>query len=284
LAVSDDYLWDRSGSDAEVESLETLLRPMALKAQEPPRAKALSVPRLAWAAVAAAILVALVNGVVRPDPPPPAPAMLDFGDVGQVTVEPNTRVRVLRRTEELIKLRLERGTIHASISADARPRLFQVETPSTTCVDLGCHYTLSVDEAGRAIVRVTTGRVAFVDGDREVYVPRDASCRAAPRRGSGTPVFDDAAPEFVESVLAFDAAPDAGRPTAARAVIASARPRDSLTLWHFLQDPDPAIARLALEAIEKISPESGIARDATLRRDGEALAAWKEHLEWQFWR
>ena len=48
-------------------------------------------------------------------------------------------------------LALARGEIRAKISAP--PRLFFVDTPSGTAVDLGCEYTLQTDEDGTGMLQ-----------------------------------------------------------------------------------------------------------------------------------
>ena len=58
---------------------------------------------------------------------------------------------------------LSKGAIHARIWAP--PKQFFVNTPSATAVDLGCEYTLQVDEDGGGLIRVTLGWVSF-EGER----------------------------------------------------------------------------------------------------------------------
>jgi len=278
-----EYLWDKTGRDEEVERLEKLLEPFALKARSAPigRRRRVLIP-LFVGTMAAAVLVTVLWLAAPQEAPSGEPRTIDFGAVGRVTLEPYARVRIVKRSDELIKLRLELGTLHASIAADVRPRLFQVETPAATCVDLGCRYMLTVDEGGRSVVRVQTGRVAFVDEAREVYIPAGASCRATRERGSGTPVWDDASAELVESVRRFEDAGGAGRVAAARQVAARAeRAKDALTLWHFLQDSNDEVVAIGVDALVKLVglPE-GATREASLRRDPQTLQAWKDHLAW----
>ena len=92
------------------------------------------------------------------------------------------------------RLALERGTLHALISAP--PGQFVVNTPSATATDLGCAYTLHVDEEGAGYLSVTSGWVALALNQRESLVPVGASCRTDPKRGPGTPSYDDADPEL----------------------------------------------------------------------------------------
>lgn len=304
-----DYLWDRTGKDAEVEALENLLRPLALAPRRAPRGSRAGVSGVVLALLAAAALVAIsalvaVKPGVSTVPAPnvlvktfegtvpcnqgswvsvPRGGVVDLGALGNVTAEPDAKLQVVSLSPDLKKLRLERGTIHATISGEARPRLFQVETPVTTCVDLGCEYDLTVDDLGHALVTVKKGKVAFTDGRREVFVPRDAVCRAT-ARGAGTPVWADSKAPLVEALEAYDAAPPRERVAAARVVAARCvKQEDSLMLWHLLQDEQRDVASVALAQLLalKVAPE-GISCEATLRRDPATLEAWRDFLR-RFW-
>jgi hypothetical protein len=295
LAVND-YLWDRSGRDEEVERLERLLGPLALR----PRVRPRKVRTLVAVAMAAAMLGAISLPFFLPAEKGPsylvdgrplrAGAVVDtsresrtieLAGIGSLVAERHARVRVLSISERLHKLRLDLGTVHAKINWDARPRLFQVETPATTCVDLGCKYTLTVDRDGSTFVHVLTGRVAFHEGGREVYVPAGAFCRAWPGRGSGTPMWDDASPELVEAVRVLERSSGPSRETAARAVVRGcSRAKDTLTIWHLLQDEERGVVQVGLDALG--APPEGVTVEAILRRDPAALEAWRDYLEWNW--
>lgn len=285
-----DYLWDKSGRDPEVEALERLLAPAALKPARAPRVRPLL--WIAGAAAAALFCIGALQALQRTVDPGPwvkhedGRRELDMGRYGRVVAEPDARVRVVRMDDTLHKLRLDLGTIHASITRDARPRLFQVETPATTCIDLGCRYTLTVLPSGVSEVRVQSGRVAFHDGRREVFIPEGAGCRASPGRPPSTPIHDDASPALKKAVDSFDAAPQGSRVNAAKAACAViGRREDGLVAWHLLQDAEPTVATIAREALNRLSriPECGV-RAPTVGAADE-LRAWRDVLfpEWQTW-
>jgi hypothetical protein len=301
--VSDDYLWDRTGADDEVQRLERALRPVGHDpAAEPPalprrrRRLLLAIPLVAAAAAGALF-------VLRPQVTASTGVLVEaggrsgvvfegawveegnlkrvirLGAAGEVQVDAGARVQVVRIREDENRLRLEEGTVHARISASTRPRFFQIETPATNCVDLGCAYTLTVDAAGNAVVRVDYGRVSFEDGAREVYVPAGAVCAAEKGRGAGTPHFLGSGNQ--EAVRKFDAARGEDRRSVATIVAAqSGNPRDSLTLWHLLQDPDEVVRAVALQALERPGcTRASVPKEATLAREKGALEAWREVLE-----
>src|SRR5262245_57161268 len=73
-------------------------------------------------------------------------------DIGTVTVEPNSEVKLVTSTERERRLALARGAIHAEINAP--PRLFWVDTPSAIAIDYGCAYHLRVNDDGSSVLAV----------------------------------------------------------------------------------------------------------------------------------
>ena len=289
--MNDNYLWDKSGRDPEIEAIEDLLAPLAHREHSSPPA---AMPRspawgslLAVLATAAAVLFA-VRWAMPSDAPrknttlaPLAEAKeFDLGKYGSVNAHAGAVVEVIRQSSEEIRLRLQRGTIDARITYAARPRLFQVETPSTLCVDLGCHYTLTVEADGSTLVTVDFGQVAFVDGGRETWVPQGASCRAYPARGSGTPRWDEATDDFTAAVEALDRSASEKRRELALVVIANCESnRSAITLWHLAHDPYPGISNAAWTAlIDLIGAPEGV----TEWRAPEADERWKLRFEWKW--
>jgi hypothetical protein len=269
-AEKDRYLWDKQGEpDPEVQALERLLaplghdgRPLALPKRRPGRTIIILLAAAGLAA-AAGLLVVWHRAPEEPGLPltiASQGASLRTGewlttsdqqklvlgdDLGRLTLGPGSRLQVKRLAQEETRLYLERGELDAFVSARARPRFFQVETPATTCVDLGCKYTLTVNDQGDSEVLVQTGRVTFESGAREVFIPAGARCRAVRGGGSGTPRFDDSPPALVAALDVFDtsrgALPETRRALAAKVLAAVPIPRHTLGPWHFLQDGDEEI-------------------------------------------
>src|SRR5215813_4936263 len=129
-------------------------------------------------------------------------AKLDVADIGDVEIDPNTRVRLLQSSADEHRLELARGRLSARISAP--PRLFFVNTPSGVAEDLGCAYSLEVDENGNSLVHVTAGWVAMQLNGRESEVPAGAACATRKGVGPGTPYFEDATENFRSALTRVD--------------------------------------------------------------------------------
>jgi len=204
-------------------------------------------------------------------------AEVRVGMIGTVEVEPDTRLRVIATRPNENRLSLEHGEIAATISAP--PKLFFVETKSATAVDLGCKYRMKVDAAGNGLLRVTLGWVSFEWQGRESLVPAGANCRTRAAAGPGTPFFEDAPARLTTALDDFDFSN--GGEAALRAILAEARPRDTLTLWHLLRRvPDPLRPLVYDRMIAFAPPPAGVTREKALAVDPQTLKIWKDELAW----
>jgi len=205
-----------------------------------------------------------------------AKAKVTVSEIGEVELDSNSKIRLVRTGQAEHRLALDHGRMRATISAP--PRLFFVDTPAAEAIDLGCVYTLQVDDAGTSTLHVTLGWVALVRNGREVYVPRYAMCEARPGIGPGTPYFEDASETFVRALEEFDFENGGERPF--NTVLAEARPRDTFTLWHLLSTVEEnRRVRVLDRMIELVGLPSGITREGTLRLDQETLDAWKDEMD-----
>lgn len=263
--MSDDYLWNRSGPpDPDVERLEQLLAPLAhdaplddLRIQRKRRAPWFVLGVAIAAAAAVAIYLALprgddicrggegfaftgVGGAVSCGGTAVAHGVLPVGgeldtgaheasltiaDIGTARLGKQTRVRLDRTDRERHQLALDRGHLHAKVNA--APRLFAVTTKHTDVIDLGCEYTIDVDDNGAGAICVLTGIVELVTKSGAVVVAPEGSCAAilAGQR-PGLPVARIARAEVVAAVRAYDR----GEAGALDRLLAIADRRDAITL------------------------------------------------------
>ena len=218
--------------------------------------------------------------------------VLQVGNIGHVTL-PNASVRILRASITEQRMALLRGTMHAEISAP--PRLFIVETPSGTVVDLGCAYTMTVDSLGNTTITVTAGWVSFERGSVHSLIP--AGMTAIARKGAtfiGTPVRDGAPDELRAAVRAYDAAPS---DSSLGTVLGAAARADAVALWHLVQRSEGAARSRVVTKLIALAPlPDGVTRDAIERADPIAMElywttlpgtlpiipSWQQKL-WKLW-
>jgi len=180
--------------------------------------------------------------------PGDARALVEIANIGEVDVEPGSRIGLVSTTAGDYRLRLTRGTMHALIWAP--PGQFSVDTPSATAIDLGCAYTLTVGDDGDGMVRVTSGWVGFEFNGRESFIPSGAVCRTRRGLGPGTPHYTDTSENFRASLDVVDFGDPSLAGRALDVVLAEATVRDAVTLWHLLTrvggvDRDRVFTRLA---------------------------------------
>jgi hypothetical protein len=226
------------------------------------------------------------------DTPGDARAMIDIGGSGRVDVEPNSRIGAVSTKAGDYRLHLSRGTMHALIWAP--PGQFSVDTPSSTAIDLGCAYTLTVGDDGDGLVRVTTGWVGFEWQKRESFIPAGAVCRTRRGLGPGTPHFDDTTERFragLDTLDFADASQAALKAAALDAVLADARPRDAMSLWHLLARVDgPARDRVFARLAELVPPPKDVTLDGIRAGRQDMLDLWWNQLGldtaswWRTWK
>jgi anti-sigma factor RsiW len=204
-------------------------------------------------------------------------AIVTIGEIGSVEVAPRTRLRVLATRPDEHRLALARGEIRATITAP--PRLFFVDTPSGTAVDLGCEYALSTDEDGSGLLRVTRGWVSFAWHGLESLVPAGASCATRPRIGPGHPYFDDATDAMKEALARVGL--EKGEGSALDVILAESRVRDTLTLWHLLSRVEGSERARVYDRMAALTPvPAGVSREKALALDPETMTRWRQELAW----
>jgi hypothetical protein len=148
-------------------------------------------------------------------------------------------------------------------------------------VDLGCAYSLEVDEAGRGELRVTSGWVALEAPGRASLVPAGAMCRTKPGVGPGTPFFEDATEALRGALSALDFEEGIGQSAAEalRVVLKEARARDSLTLWHLLFRVAERERRDVYARLRSLAPPpEGVGEQEVIGLDEPKLNLWREEL------
>lgn len=310
--MSDDYLWNKSGPpDPEVARLEQLLAPLAhdapldaLRVRRRRRAPFVVLGVVVAAAAALAIYLALprhsgacrggdgfrftgvggdvtcggsrvASGVL------PVGGQLDTGaheaslsiaDIGWAQLGRDTRVRLDRTDRERHQLSLERGHLHARVTAP--PRLFAVATKHTEVVDLGCEYTIDVDDAGAGEICVHSGLVELGTKSGAVVTAPEGSCAAIlAGQKPGLPHVKEVSAELAAAIHAYER----GEPGARDRLLAAATDRDAITLIAAAAiDPQPAAVLGRLMELSP-PPDAEISVESALAKP-EHFATWKKDV------
>ena len=202
-------------------------------------------------------------------------ARITLEETGRIDIDPGSRLRLLASGSGRNRLSLERGTIHATIWAP--PGQFVVDTPSAVAVDLGCVYTLHVDDSGAGLLRTTMGWVGFKLKDHESFIPAGAVCATRPKIGPGTPYLEDVSPSFRDALSKFDfvATTPAERNALLGIILTDAQEEDALTLWHLLSRVSDADRPGVYDRLAALAPPpEEVTREGILRLDQKMLDSW----------
>jgi len=217
-------------------------------------------------------------------------ASLQVAEIGELLVDPGSRVRLLETGSNRKRIAVDVGTIHAAIWAP--PGEFVVDTPSAVAVDLGCAYSLTVAEDGSGTLRTRLGWVGFHQNGHDSFIPAGAMCLMRPKEGPGTPYFEDSSEKLREALCALDFGEpsQSDREKALRTVLAEARVRDAFTLWHLLARVNEHERPMVYDRLAGlVKAPGGNTREGTLRLDRAMLDRWWNAFDlgdigvWRFW-
>lgn len=195
--------------------------------------------------------------------------------IGELEIEPNSKVQLLNSEENEKRINLNKGKINATIWAP--PKIFIVETPSATAIDLGCVYTLEVLEDSSTILEVISGWVALTDNGNDVIVPSGAVCKSIKNKGNGTPYYKDASELFINSLYKYDFENKSHE--LINIIISESREKDALSLWHLIFNSKQEDKELIVNRLIEIEPlPYGVTINGIMEGEREMLDKWWEYL------
>ena len=200
-----------------------------------------------------------------------ATAQLAIADIGSAELSARTRVRLSStRAGERHVLHLERGKMHAKV--DAPPRIFAVTTPSTSVVDLGCEYTIDIDDRGAGSIVVQSGMVELAsDKDAIVVAPAGTEARLLAGRKPSLPVVDTTSAELRAAVSAYEQSGTIDD------VLARATEADAITIVNLAVLRADARPRVLARLAELVPPPAGVTVDSAATTPAH-LARWQEDV------
>ena len=210
-------------------------------------------------------------------------AEVKIANIGQLLISPNTRIRLLVTKSDEHRIALDRGKVEAQTWAP--PRVFIVDTPSASAIDLGCKYSLEVQEDGSSLLHVTLGLVALERNGYETIVPAGAFCRTRRGEGPGTPFFEDSSTELQSALQKADSLDEGPERTKQlEIVIREAHVRDGLSLWHLLPHVDAQSRGLVYDRLAQLlPPPPGVTRDGIVSLDPKMFDSWSKVIS-QLWQ
>jgi hypothetical protein len=207
-------------------------------------------------------------------------AVLEVPGLGKVTVEPNTKLQLVKSDTNEHRIALEYGTINADINS--KPRTFFVDSKSATAVDLGCSYTYTVHQNGDGVLYVKDGMVALESYGRESIVPAGKFCLTKTGIGPGTPFRENTSAALKEALMRYDF--EKGGEKDVEIILKNSKKADVVTLINLLPRVDDHHKTKVYTVITNYSPAPRhVVRDSIPRLNTKELNEWIQEFqkEWQ---
>lgn len=204
-------------------------------------------------------------------------AELFVAGLGTVTIEPGSKVRLIKSVEGEHRIALDYGSIDASILA--KPRTFFVDAGNVTAVDLGCSYKFSVDEGGDGLLYVRSGMVSLESASgRQSLVPEGKYCVTKQNIGPGTPFREDSSPQLKKALMEFDFGNCGGE--CVNVILKNAKKTDAVTLVNILPRVDEQYKTVVYQkAAAYCKPPVNMRRDSMPNMENvEHLNEWVDKI------
>ena len=179
-------------------------------------------------------------------------ARVDIARLGVLDAHQGTSLGLQSTGPERHQLTLNRGDIDVRVWAP--PGRVRIQTPAGEVIDMGCIFSLSVDDRGVAHLSVDTGWVSLNNVHGSEFIPAGASSDMRADREPRVPVYDDAPRAFRSAVRALEDQGAGPSSTLLRDVIGLARERDVITLLRLAQTLESPSRDLVLERAALLFP------------------------------
>jgi hypothetical protein len=155
---------------------------------------------------------------------------------------------------------------------DAPPRIFAVTTPSTSVVDLGCEYTIEIDDRGAGSIAVQSGKVELAsDHEAIVVAPAGTGARLLAGRKPSLPVTTHASAELRAAVTAWE------QSGAVEGVLSAATEPDAITVVNLAVLARDRRAVVLARLAELVSPPDGVTVESATAKPAD-LARWQDDV------
>jgi hypothetical protein len=203
-------------------------------------------------------------------------AILDVPGLGKVTIEPNTKIQLVRSDTSEHRIALEYGTINADINS--KPRTFFVDSKSATAIDLGCSYTYTVKQNGDGVLYVKEGTVALESHGRESIVPSGKYCLAKTGIGPGTPFRENSSASLKEALMKYDF--EKGGEKEVDIILKNSKKGDVVTLMNLMPRVDDRSRTKVYRVITNYTPApKNVVRDSIPRLNARELNEWIQEFQ-----
>lgn len=189
-------------------------------------------------------------------------AMIKIEGIGDIIVEPKTKLRILKNEDGENKVYLEYGTINTNLSNSVKSIVpFAVQTANGIVRDTkGGSYTFTMNENGDGMIFVKDGIVNFVSNGKESVIPSGKVCIVQALNGPGVPFSVNTSPQFKNAIMHFDE--NSGDLSAINSVISTSGNQDLVSLINLMPRVSPEVQNVIYQRVQKLAPNVWIPKDS----------------------
>lgn len=175
--------------------------------------------------------------------------ILKIANVGDVSIEPNTKVRFIQSDNNVSRIEVLYGTVNTTTSQADK---FILQSSNMKVQDKGGSYSFKVDDKGNGVIYVNNGIANVESGNKSAVVTDGKFCLYKPEFGVGIPFRKDSKPEFQNALFNYDFN-NGGMPSVYYA-IANAMPEDYASLMNLIPRVDEKTKYLVLNKLNRLAP------------------------------
>jgi len=176
--------------------------------------------------------------------------VLKIANVGDISIEPNSKVRFVQSDGEVSRIEVLYGTVNTTTSQADK---FVLHSNNMKVQDKGGSYSFKVDEKGNGVIFVNNGIANVESGNKSAVVTDGKFCLYKPEYGVGTPFRKDASKEFQNALFSYDF--NNGGVPAVYYAVANAAPEDYTSLMNLIPRVDDKTKYLVLNKLGKLVPQ-----------------------------
>lgn len=189
-------------------------------------------------------------------------AMIKIDGIGDILIEPKTKLKILKNEDGENKVYLEYGTINTNLSNSVKSIApFAVQTANGIIRDTkGGSYTFTMNEKGDGMIFVKDGIVNFVSNGKESVIPSGKVCIVQALNGPGVPFSVNTSPQFKNAIMHFDE--NSGDLSAINSVISTSGNQDLVSLINLMPRVSPEVQNVIYQRVQTLAPNVWIPKDS----------------------
>jgi hypothetical protein len=203
-------------------------------------------------------------------------AKIIAGQLGEIYIEPNSRIRLLRTLPTEHRVRMIHGRLTAEISAP--PGYFFIESPAAEIINYRSSCIVELDEEGNGIIIVKEGVTAVSNKLGKSFIKEGGICEIKKGAAPGIPFLEDAPLFLVALIRRVDNKIEMDN-VFFISLLNSAREKDLFSLWHlFKKVDDDRKVMIYNKMISLNNSFIGITREGILSGNPEMIERWGEMI------